>query len=268
MWSRDLLATVGDLPEHEVVRLLTVVTGRNRSDVIVGFDVSFDECDAFNRFVKRRRADEPLQYIEGTVDFGPVVLVVDERVLIPRPETEYLFEQVVGLVSEPKIIVDLCTGSGNLALALGATFPEADVYAVDLSKDAAALARSNAVRNGLLVEVLVGDLFDPLPAALKGRADLLVSNPPYLAAREIMDVPSDVLAEPELALIAGPEGDEVLASVAREAHEWLSPGGVVACEISEFHGARIADLFARYSPKIGTDLSGRDRYVFGSLRFK
>jgi release factor glutamine methyltransferase len=243
-------------------------TGRNRSDVIVGFDVPSDECDAFDRFVKRRRDDEPLQYIEGMVDFGPVVLVVDERVLIPRPETEYLFEQVVAMVSKPKVIVDLCTGSGNLALALAATFPEAEVYAVDLSEDAVALARSNAVRNELSVDVLVGDLFDPLPAALKGRVDLLVSNPPYLAAREIVDVPLDVLAEPEMALVGGPEGDEVLASVAREAWEWLSPDGVVACEISEFHGDRTADLFARYSPRIGADLSGRDRYVFGSLKFK
>jgi release factor glutamine methyltransferase len=243
-------------------------TRRSRSDVIVGFDVSADESAVFNRFVDRRRAHEPLQYIEGTVDFGPVELTVDDRVLIPRPETEYLFEQVVAMVSEPGVIVDLCTGSGNLAVALGSTFPGAEIHAVDLSEDAAKLASANAERNGLSISVLVGDLFDPLPDALRGRVDLLVSNPPYLAAREITVVPSDVLAEPEMALVAGPDGDEVLARIALEAGEWLSPGGIVACEISEFHGERVAELFSAYDPRIGQDLSGRDRYVFGSLRFK
>lgn len=268
MWSRDLLVQVEDLPDHETIRLLMAATGRRRSDVLVGFDVSNHECAAFDRFVERRRADEPLQYIEGTVDFGPVELAVDERALVPRPETEYLFEQVATMVSEPKVVVDLCTGSGNLALALAATFPGADVYAVDLSQDAAALARANAVRNELSIRVLEGDLFDPLPSELKGAVDLLVSNPPYLASREIAEVPSDVLAEPEMALVAGPQGDEILASIADQAGEWLSADGVIACEISEFHGDRIAELFARFGPTIGTDLTGRDRYVFGSLRFK
>jgi release factor glutamine methyltransferase len=268
VWSRDLVHQVGDLPEHETVRLLVAATDRSRSDVIVGFDVSAGERATFEDFVERRRADEPLQYIEGTVDFGPVELTVDERVLIPRPETEYLFEQVVAMVSEPGVIVDLCTGSGNLALALSAAFPDADIYAVDLSRAAATLASANAERNGLSISVLVGNLFDPLPDALRGRVDLLVSNPPYLAARELADVPVDVRSEPEMALVAGRVGDEVLASIALEAREWLSPGGVVACEISEFHGQRVAQLFAGYNPTIGQDLSGRDRYVFGSLRFK
>jgi release factor glutamine methyltransferase len=243
-------------------------TGRTRSDVVLGFNVSADQCPIFDGFVERRRSDEPLQYIEGTVDFGPVELVVDERVLIPRPETEYLFELAAGMVSDPKVILDLCTGSGNLALALAATFPDADVFAVDLSEDAAILARVNAARNGLSVDVLVGDLFEPLPDAIRGAVDLLVANPPYLASHEIADVPSDVLREPEMALVAGPEGDEVLAAIALHAHEWLAPGGVVACEISEFHGDRIADLFGRYDPEIRTDLTGGDRFVFGSLRFK
>jgi len=259
---------VDDLPEHEAIRLLMAATDRRRSDIIVGFEVSAQERSVFDEFVERRRAEEPLQYIEGTVDFGPVELVVDERVLIPRPETEYLFEVVAAMVSEPRVIVDLCTGSGNLALALASAFPSADVYAVDLSEDAAMLAQTNAIRNELEINVLVGDLFDPLPTRIKGAVDLLISNPPYLAAHELADVPSDVLAEPEMALVAGPDGDEALASIALHAREWLSSGGVLACEISEFHGEEIAELFSSYDPRIGVDLSGRDRYVFGSLKFK
>ena len=268
MWSRDLLADVNNLPEHEAIRLLTVATGRTRSDVLVGFDVSTEERTSFDSLIQRRLSDEPLQYIEGSVAFGPVELMVDPRVLIPRPETEYLFEQMTKMADDPSVIVDLCTGSGNLALALAATFPDADVYAVDLSPDAVAVARSNADRNELAVEFLIGDLFEPLPAAIKGSVDLLVSNPPYLAEHELADVPLDVLHEPEMGLVSGPDGDEVLAAIAAEASEWLSPDGILACEISEFHGDRITHLFERYSPSIGVDLTGRERYVFGSLRFK
>ncbi len=268
MWSRDLFSGVDNLPEHEAIRLLIVATGRTRSDVLVGFEVTADERTSFGSLVERRLADEPLQYIEGTVPFGPVELLVDPRVLIPRPETEYLFEQVTKMVDDPDVIVDLCTGSGNLALAFAAAFPDADVYAVDLSPDAVAVARSNADRNDLAVEFLIGDLFEPLPRALKGSVDVLISNPPYLAARELASVPLDVMKEPELALVSGPGGDEVLAAIAAEAAEWLSPDGILACEISEFHGDRITRLFERYDPSIGLDLTGRERYVFGSLRFK
>jgi release factor glutamine methyltransferase len=268
VWSRDLLSRVDNIPEHEAVRLLTAATGRTRSDVLVGFEVTADERTSFDSLVERRLADEPLQYIEGTVAFGPVELLVDSRVLIPRPETEYLFEQVVEMADDPDVIVDLCTGSGNLALALAATFPDADVYAVDLSPDAVVVARANADRNDLAVEFFIGDLFDPLPEAIKGSVDVLISNPPYLAEDELANVPSDVLQEPEMALVSGPDGDELLAAIAAEASEWLSPDGILACEISEFHGDRITHLFERYGPSIGRDLAGRERYVFGSLRFK
>lgn len=268
MWARDLLADVDNLPDHEAVRLLMVATGRTRADVLVGFEVTADERISFDALVARRLADEPLQYIEGTVDFGPVELLVDPRVLIPRPETEYLFEKVTEMADAPDVIVDLCTGSGNLALALAAAFPDAHVYAVDISPHAVAVARSNADRNNLTVEFLIGDLFEPLPEAIRGSVDVLVSNPPYLATHELASVPLDVLREPELALVSGPHGDEVLAAIAAEAADWLSPRGVLACEISEFHGDRIADLFEGYGPSIGLDLTGRERYVFGSLRFK
>jgi release factor glutamine methyltransferase len=267
VWSRELVAQADDLPQHEAIRLLMAASGRNRADVLVGFDVTALEREAFESFVARRRADEPLQYIEGSVPFGPVEVLVDERVLIPRPETEYLFEQVVGMVDDPRVIVDLCTGSGNLALALAATFRDADVYAVDLSRGAAAVARGNAALNDLSIHVLTGDLFDPLPDSIRGTVDLLVSNPPYLAEREIAGLPVDVLAEPEMALLGGPDGDEVLASIAAGAGEWLSPGGVIACEISEFHAQRIAQLFDAFEPSIVVDLTGRERYVFGRLRF-
>ena len=169
MWSRDLLARVDVLPDREAIRLLTVATGRTRSDVLLGFEVTADDRTSFDSLVARRLADEPLQYIEGTVVFGPVELLVDSRVLIPRPETEYLFEQVTKMADDPDVIVDLCTGSGNLALALAAVFPDAAVYAVDVSPDAVVVARDNADRNDIAVEFLIGDLFGLCPRPSRAR---------------------------------------------------------------------------------------------------
>lgn len=268
MWSRDLVVSVGGLPEHEAVRLMVAATGRSRSAVVVGFDVSPDQKRTFERFVQRRLGDEPLQYIEGSVPFGPVELAVDSRVLIPRPETEFLFEQIIESVSEPRVIVDLCTGSGNLALALAAAYPDAEVHAVDISRDAVDVARANAAANGLAINIVVGDLFDPLPESIRGCVDLLVANPPYLGADELKELPADVLAEPKVALVAGPRGDEVLGRIAAGAEAWLAPGGVIACEISEFHAHRIAGLFDSYEPEIRRDLAERERFVFGTLRTK
>ncbi|MEN8238480.1 MAG: peptide chain release factor N(5)-glutamine methyltransferase [Actinomycetota bacterium] len=267
MRSRDVIAAHAELPEHEVIRLVMAATRRSRSEVVVGFDLTDDEVARFMSYLERRVQDEPLQYIEGTVDFGPVEVSVDPRVLVPRPETEYILTQAIEAVDAPAIIVDLCTGSGNLALGLAATFPAARVYAVDLSEDAVAVATLNAERTGLTVEVLVGDLFDPLPESIRGRVDLLVSNPPYLAHGEVADLPADVLAEPRMALVAGERGDEVVERIAAGAFRWLAPGGVVVCEISEFESQRSAAHFSHLDGVVRKDLTGRDRFVIGHRRF-
>ncbi|MEA2010460.1 MAG: HemK/PrmC family methyltransferase, partial [Actinomycetota bacterium] len=145
------------------------------------------------------------------------------------------------------------------------TFPDAAVYATDISPDAVDLARANATQAGLDVTILLGDLFEPLPDHLRGQVDLIVSNPPYLAEDELVDLPIDVRDhEPTVALVAGPIGDEVLARIAETASEWLRPGGVVVCEISEFHGSVVADHFAGLGGEIRRDLSGKDRFVIGA----
>ena len=266
MFSRDLIAAHAELPEHEAVRLLVAATGRSRTEVIVGCTITRDGAERYSAYVERLAEGEPLQYIEGTVDFGPVEIAVDPRVLVPRPETEYIFTQAITAVDSPDVIVDLCTGSGNLALALAATFPDASVYAVDLSPDAAQVASDNAHRTGCGIEVLVGDLFGPLPESIRGHVDLLVANPPYLGHAEVADLPADVLAEPRMALVAGERGDEVVERIARDARSWLSPGGVVVCEISEFEPQRSLAHFGGLGGVLHKDLTGRDRFVIGQRR--
>jgi release factor glutamine methyltransferase len=265
MKSTELLRSVPDLPDHEVRRLLEAASGRHWTELILGVDLTTGEVEAFQALVDKRRGGEPLQYIEGVVPFGPIDVAVDARVLIPRPETEQLFELACGAVDHPRVIVDLCTGSGNLALALKHNCPEAAVYATDLSADAIDLARDNATANGLDVTFFQGDLFGPLPGHLEGRVDLIVSNPPYIAEWEVPALPEEVRDyEPLMALVAGPVGDEILKRIAVAARSWLRPGGTIVCEISEFNSRIVAEHFADLGGEVRRDLSGKDRFVIGT----
>ncbi len=214
----------------------------------------------------RRRGGEPLQYLEGTVQFGPLELAIDRRALVPRPETEGLWEMAVAALGEAgpgTVIVDLCTGSGNLALALKHAFPRARVYATDTSEEALSLAKENTARTGLDVTLLPGDLFDPLPPKLMGRIDLLVANPPYVADAEYPALPPDVRREPREALVAGPAGTEVLTRIGEGARWWLATGGWAVVEIGETQGERAMGLFPGLDREIRRDLAGRDRYLVG-----
>lgn len=210
----------------------------------------------------RRLAGEPLQYLEGSAAFTDFEVVVDARVLVPRPETEGLFELAAGAVDDPDLIVDLGTGSGVLAIALARRFPRAAVHATDLSRQALELAESNAASLGVQIRFHLGDLFAALPASLAGRVDLIVSNPPYVAESEWESLPPDVRREPPTALVAGPRGTEVLAGIAAGAGEWLRRGAILVCEIGEEQATPLVPMFGRLgSVEIRRDLTGRDRYL-------
>lgn len=261
-----LLAVAGDLPRHEAERLLMAVTGLDRARLLLGSPLSEDQVRRFASLADRRRAGEPLQYLEGTADFGPITVKVDPRALIPRPETERLWELATELVTRPQVIVDLCTGSGNLALACAHRWRRARVLATDTSASALSLARENAATLDLAVEILAGDLFAPLPPDLAGRVDLVVANPPYLAGGEMADVAGELHHEPVEALVAGLDGIEVVARIGAEVGQWLAPGGVAVVEVSERHAARACNLFTGVDAAVHHDLSGRPRYVVAVSR--
>ena len=251
------------LPDHEARRLLQLATGLDAAGVAQRDDLSAEEAEAFADYVERRSSGEPLQYIEGTVQFGPVEVKVDGRVLIPRPETEVLWERATGALGsadENTVIVDMGTGSGALALALKHAFPIARVYATDVDPDAIELARHNV--EGAGITVLTGDLFDALPFGMRGRVDLLISNPPYVAEGD--DLPAEVGEhEPARALFAGPVGDEILVRLAEQAFYWVKPGGWVFIEIGESQAARAMELFADFQCVVYEDLAGRPRILAG-----
>ena len=254
----------GGLPPHEAERLAAMVTGRSRACLASEPNLTPDEADRLRTLVLRRMSGEPLQYLEGDVVFGPVTLRVDRRALIPRPETEQLFEEVTQRLRRdaPAVVVDLGTGCGALALALRSAFPKADVHGTDIDAAALALAAENAAATGLNVHWARGDLFEALPGALRGSVDLLISNPPYVAVAAAL--PQDVLEhEPAVALFGGRDGLDALRRIADGAAEWLAPEGVVACEIGAEQGAAVRRLFARYGAEIGVDLAGRDRWMIG-----
>lgn len=232
------------LPDHE----------RRRLEAVPGEDPE--------ALARRRLQGVPLQYLEGSAPFADFEVAVDQRVLVPRPETEGLYDLVRRLAGEPESIVDLGTGSGVLAIALARAFPAAEVHATDSAPAAVAVARANTARLAPGVVVLAGDLFGPLPGRLAGRVDVLVSNPPYVAKHEWHRLPADVRHEPREALVAGPRGLEVLERIAEEAGHWVAPRGLVAVEMGETQAAAVVEAFSALGePRVHLDLAGRPRYV-------
>jgi len=251
------------LPPHELDRLHRTVTGRSRASLTLNPALTADEQRCLDGLIARREAGEPLQYLEGTVEFGPLTLRIDERALIPRPETERLWEEAVRSLGEAgpgTVIVDLGTGSGCLALALKHAFPRARVFGTDLSEEALSLAKENAALTGLDVEFLQGDLFVSLPPGLEGRIDLVVSNPPYVADGD--DLPAEIRDhEPHRALYAGPTGTEVLARIAEESYWMVGVGGWVLCEIGDGQAEEAKRVFNAFDREVRKDLAGRDRIL-------
>jgi release factor glutamine methyltransferase len=226
------------------------------------------------KMVARRAAGEPLQYVIGWAPFGRLRLEVGPGVFVPRPETELVAERAVRHLAAARaasatapVAVDLCTGSGAIACFLAEEVPGARVLATEIDPAALAWARRNV--RGRRVELLAGDLDEPLPADLRGRVDVLVANVPYVPAGAMPLLPHDVREhEPRLALDGGPDGLDVLRRVAALAPGWLAPGGWLVCEIGEGQREAVALLAAAGLVEVSVrpDLAGRDRVLEGVKR--
>jgi release factor glutamine methyltransferase len=224
----------------------------------------------FEALVARRARHEPIQYLLGEVEFCGLALGLGPGVFIPRPETEGLVERALALgPPEGATVLDLCTGSGAVACALAARRPGWTVWAVERAEQAAECARANVRRLGLdgRVRVREGDLFGPLAgAAPAGAVDLVVANPPYLAAPVLPALPVEVRDwEPREALDGGPDGLAVIRRLLALAPEWLRPGGGLLAEIGEDQGEAVRGLVAadaRYqAAAVHRDFRGCDRVL-------
>ena len=198
-------------------------------------DASEAGGDPLEELLARRLAGEPLAWIIGWVRFCEARVRVDPGVFVPRPQTESLARRAAALLPADGIAVDLCTGSGAVAVVLGSACPRATVIATDIDPAAVACAR----RNG--VGALPGDLDEPLPPALRRRVDVVTAVVPYVPTEELHLLPRDVLAhEPRRALDGGPRGTVLLERAARAAARWLRPGGSVLLELG---GEQADELF-------------------------
>lgn len=245
--------------------LLGHVLGTDRAGLYArGDPLDARQVREFGRALCQRCAGVPVQHLTGEQAFRRLALEVRPGVFIPRPETEILVEAALAAVREVEapVVVDVGTGTGAIALAIKDERPDATVLATDVAPEAVELARANAARLGLGVDVREGDLLEPLPGELRGWVDLVVSNPPYVAPEEYEDLPPEVKADPPEALIGGTHVYERLAA---EAERWLRDGGVLAVEIHAEAGEAVVGILRRafMGVRVRKDLAGRDRVVLG-----
>ncbi|MDQ3340998.1 MAG: peptide chain release factor N(5)-glutamine methyltransferase [Myxococcota bacterium] len=233
----------------EAQLLLAHVLKCTRTQLYTGFDkpLAEDELASYRGLIKRRLAGENVSYLLGEAELWGLTLHVNEHVLVPRPDTETLIEVARGVRADrsaPCRVLDLCTGSGAIALALAKELPAATIVATDVSAEAVAIAKKNAERNGFAdrVDVRTGDLFAPIAGE---RFDLIVSNPPYIASAVIATLSAEVRREPKLALDGGPDGLAFYDRICGAAREYLLPGGWLCVEHGFDQAETVRERFER-----------------------
>jgi release factor glutamine methyltransferase len=266
----DATRRLGD--HADARRIVEEVSGWEGADLVLHLsDASTPLIHArWSRLVERRTAGEPLQYVLGRWGFRNLDLLVDRRVLIPRPETEQVvsvaLEALDAMGAGARTVVDLGTGSGAIALSIACERIGVNVWATDRSAAALEVARANlagAGRAATRVRMAEGDWFDALPDELAGAVDLVVTNPPYVATGEAL--PDEVARwEPHDALRAGSTGLDAIAAIVRDAPHWLRPGGALVIEIGETQGdaaSALAIAAGFTGVEVRPDLAGRPRAV-------
>lgn len=272
--ARDRLARAGaESPDADARHIVGSAAGAEGAGLASALDrpATAGAVARLDVMVAARSEGRPLQYVLGRWGFRTLDLLVDHRVMIPRPETESVAGWAIAEVAsrsqaDEATAVDLGTGSGAIALSVAVECPRARVHASDVSAEALAVARANlagAGRAAARVTLHQGDWFDALPEELRGRVEVVVSNPPYVAdGDELPPVVADW--EPELALRAGPDGLDALVRVIDGAAAWLRPGGALVVEMAPHQTGPMAERARRagFSPvRVERDLAGRDRAV-------
>ena len=263
--ATDTLAGAGiDSARNDAELLAAHVAGTDRGRLALLDRVGPEFFDRLGAVIAIRAKRIPLQHITGTAAFGPVQLEVGPGVFIPRPETEAILEWALAQALPPDpVIVDLCTGSGALAVALAGRLPRATVTAVDDDPVALDYARRNTASTS--VHLVAGDVTDPgLLPDLEGSVDLLVANPPYIPSGAALD--AEVAGhDPAHALFGGPDGMAVITPIVRRAADWLTPGGLLAVEHDDTTSTATVDVIAATGAfadiTAHRDLTDRPRFV-------
>jgi len=272
-------------PRLEAEILLAHALGTERIGLYLAYErqVEADARARFREWVQRRADGEPTRYLVGGCEFMSLAFKIGPGCLIPRPETELLVEEVMARCGKTRgrapaaegasagaavAVIDLCTGCGCVAVSVAVHMPESNVVATDLSVPALAMARVNAAAHGVAdrVAFLEGDLYEALEAAGAVPADFLLANPPYVAEAEWETLQAEIRNhEPREALVAGPEGTEVIERIVKGAPAYLKAGGTLVVEIGAGQGPAVQDMAAQVRGlegiEIRKDYAGHDRML-------
>ncbi len=248
---------IEELAESEWI--VSLALGIKRDEVNEDKLVSPKNIDKINKIVAERVSGRPLWYCIGDTDFYGYTINVDERVLIPRPETEILVENALKYINENSVVLDLCTGSGAIAIAIKKE-KNANVFAVDISQDALNLASENALNNNAEITFIKSDLFDNVRSQ---KFDVIVSNPPYIKSVDINMLQTEVKDfEPKLALDGGEDGLDFYRKIAAEVKTYLNDNGVILLECGEGQAEFIKEMLVGFrSVEVIKDYNQIDRIV-------
>ena len=232
-------------------------------------DISIEIFEKFNKNIDKIIKGYPLQYITKHQEFMKIDFYVDERVLIPQPDTEILVEEVIELCNnynEKKInILDLCTGSGAIGISIKKYVENSIVTATDISKQAINVAKLNAINNNVDLKFIKSDLFNKI----EGKFDIIVSNPPYIERNILNELPQDVKYEPILALDGGIDGLKYYRNIVQNAYLFLNDNGYLALEIGYNQKNKVMDIIKKtekYKEIIAIkDLSNNDRVIISKI---
>lgn len=236
-----------------------------------------EEAYEYNKMIEKRLCGLPVQYITGTQEFMGLDFLVEEVVLIPRPDTEILIEKVLDSINKEDeySIVDIGTGSGAITVSLAKYIENSYVYSIDISEKALDIAIKNAEKHGVSSKIrfLNGSLFDPLKdIGIEGKIDILVSNPPYIPRGDIENLQIEVSKfEPRIALDGGEDGLDFYKVIIDKAPEYLRSGGLIALEVGHDQAKSVMELMKENNNyvdiEITKDLAGIERVVSAKIQF-
>lgn len=245
--------------------ILQFVLKKEREYLVMHDDekITSEEYNKFIECVEKLNSGKPIQYITNAQEFMKLNFYVDENVLVPQPDTEILVENVLEIINDKKVeVLDLCTGSGAIAVSIAKYSKNAKVCATDISEAALKIAEMNSKNNNTQIEFILSDMFENLKS---GKFDFIVSNPPYIRTAEIEALSNEVQNEPHLALDGGQDGLDFYSIIINEGYKYLNENGYICLEIGYDQKNEVLNLIntsGKYTDiKCYKDLGGNDRVI-------